>query len=269
MESSKLKNIVLLILLITNLLLLFLMVSQRLESRQLQDKTLTDAVQLLEEKGISVKAEDLSHISFPEAMTAERDTAEEQRQFTALLGEGTTLTQKGLVAQYDGPWGQAEVRGDGAFSVLLNPNAYPAAEGEEAACAKNALKLIGFTASGFESDGATLTAYQTAAGCTVYSCSVTAEFGGGSLLRLSGQRLVGDADQATGAAAKSVATLLVRFRRYLVESGDACTAILSATVGYTTVTDRTGQTELVPILRLKTDTNLYDLNALTGSIQRV
>lgn len=51
MESSKLKNLVLLILIITNLLLGLLMLIQGMTSRQRQAQLLLDAVALLEERG--------------------------------------------------------------------------------------------------------------------------------------------------------------------------------------------------------------------------
>lgn len=267
MEGSKVKNIVLLILLITNLLLLFLMVSQRLESRQLQEKALTDAVQLLEAKGVSVKADNLTRIAFPAAMTLERDAAWEQQSFAALLGEGTTVTQRGLVAQYRGPLGEAEVRSDGEFSVSLIPGAYPVDDGDRLACAQTALKLIHFTADLTETTGETLVALQKIDDSPVYSCRAVLRFEGESLVSIFGTRLVGQPVQSADSEPLSVATLLVRFRANLIESGEACTAILSASQGYL-LSSTSGKMELLPVLRLETDTSYYYLSALTGEILR-
>lgn len=268
MESSKVKNIVLLILLITNLLLLFLMVSQRLESRQLQEKTLTDAVQLLEAKGVSVKAENLDELSFPSSLSLERDAAWEQQAFTALLGEGTTVTQRGLLAQYHGPLGQAEVHNDGTFSVTLSPGSYPVEDGDRLSCAQSALKLIHFTAILSEQTDDTLIALQKIDDSPVFSCQTALHFEGESLVSISGTRLVGQPVQSADSEPLNVATLLVRFRGNLIESGEACTAILSASQGYLLPSASGGKMELVPVLRLETDTNDYYLSALTGEILR-
>lgn len=267
MESSKLKNIALLILLITNLLLLFLMVSQRLESRQLQEKVLTDAVQLLESKGISVKADNLPHISFPAAMTLERDSNQEQQLFTALLGEDTVLTQRGPIAQYSGVFGQAEVRNDGGFSVSFALDACPTAD-DPVASAQEALKRINFTVDPGTSTPSDLTFIQQFSGFPVYSCQVSLATQGNCLASLSGARLVGEPTPAQNAQPLSVATLLVRFRSNIIASGDACTAILSAQAGYAVTAVSVGKLELTPILRLETDIGTYDLNALTGSVSR-
>lgn len=264
MQSRKVKNIVLVILVITNLLLLFLMVSQRLESRQLQEKTLTDAVQLLEAKGISVRAENLSRLTFPPAMTLERDTQQELRWFTALLGEGTTTAQRGLVSQFEGPLGSAEVLADGSFSVTLAPGAYPLESGTAETVAIEALKRINFTAKSSAQEGEAQRFLQIIQDFPVYSCLATATCEGDSLVSISGRRLAGQ-PAASGGECLNLATLLIRFRANIIDSGDACTAITSAQAGYV-LSSVGGSGELVPVLRLETDTGTYYLSALTGEL---
>lgn len=269
MESRKLKNIVLIILLITNILLLFLMISQRLASRQLQEKTMTDVVQLLEAKGISVKAEGLNKVQFPLSQSVERDQAEEQAAFTQLLGEGTAWTQRGLLTQYDGPLGQAEVWGDGGFSVSLLPGAYPLGEEEADTYSRNLLKLLHFTPFSVDSTDNVLTFTQKVSDSPVFSCQVSLAFEGECLVSIEGDRLPSQAGSSSGGDDPlSVSTLLLRFRSHIIESGDACTAILSAQEGYLMSTSASGKQNLVPVLRLETDTGLYYLDALTGEITR-
>lgn len=65
MESAKLKNIVLTILLITNALLLGLTVVQQTHSRQYSQQALLDAVELLDRQGIAVNVRDLPQGDFP------------------------------------------------------------------------------------------------------------------------------------------------------------------------------------------------------------
>lgn len=102
MESSKLKNLVLLILIITNLLLGLLMLIQGMTSRQRQAQLLLDAVALLEERGIAVDPDIIPRADFPPSMTLERDSDWELEMFSGLLGESTTATQRGLVSYYTG-----------------------------------------------------------------------------------------------------------------------------------------------------------------------
>lgn len=271
MESAKLKNIILIILIVTNVFLLSLMVFQRLESRQYQQKALADAVELLEQRGISIRAEALPTRDFPSSLALERDQAGERETFVALLGEDTVLTQRGLVSLYAGSMGQAEVRGDGSFSVKLEPGAYPLGEGSSPA--DHALPFLarrmGFAGQADRITEHTVTVTQLWEGDPVFSCQVTLTYDQSSLVSIAGTRLVGrpSADVQSGQPL-STATLLVRFRAGLIDSGDTCSAVLSATQGYTLSTGSDGKLRLTPVLRLETDTNPYILDALTGELRR-
>lgn len=271
MESAKLKNIILIILIVTNALLLGLMVFQRLESHQYQQKALADAVELLEQRGISVRQEAISTQDFPAPMTLARDQAGEREVFTALLGEDTVLTQRGLVSLYTGPLGQAEVRGDGSFSVQLEPGAYPLGEGgDPASHARTTLsRRMGFSGQVEQVADDTVTATQFWNSSPVFSCQITVIYDRDSLVSIAGTRLVGQpAADAQAGLPLSTATLLVRFRAGLIDSGDTCTALLSATQGYTLSSGADGKLRLTPVLRLETDTNPYILDALTGELRR-
>lgn len=271
MESAKLKNIILIILIVTNALLLSLMVFQRLESHQYQQKALADAVALLEQRGISVRQEAIPTQDFPAPMTLVRDQAEEQGIFARLLGEDTVHTQRGLVSLYTGSLGQAEVRGDGSFSVKLEPGAYPLGEGNDPASYIPSFlaRRMGISGRVGQVTDDTVTVTQFWDGSPVFSCQVTVTCGQDGLVSIAGTRLVGQpsADAQAGLPL-STATLLVRFRAGLIDSGDTCTAVLSATQGYTLSSSADGKLRLTPVLRLETDTNPYILDALTGELHR-
>lgn len=105
MERSKLKNIILAILAVTNILLLGLMLVQHAQSRHFRQQVLQDAVELLAQQGISVQLEDLPQQDFPAPQVVERDPQEELAGFTALLGEDTVYAQRGPVSLYTGSLG--------------------------------------------------------------------------------------------------------------------------------------------------------------------
>lgn len=271
MESAKLKNIVLLILIVTNVFLLGLMVFQRLESRQYQQKALADAVELLAQRGIAVSPESLPDQDFPAPLTLERDQDEEREIFAGLLGEDTSLTQRGLVSIYSGPLGQAEVRGDGSFTVELEPGAYPLGDGSDPVNYALAFlaRRMGFAGQLRHGNQEAVTVTQLWEDCPVFSCQVTLTYGQGGVASIAGTRLVGHPSSTSQADLPlSTATLLLRFRAGLIDSGDACTAVLSATQGYLLESSADGKLQLIPVLRLETDTNPYILNAITGELRR-
>ncbi len=275
MESAKLKNIVLTILIITNVLLLGLVIVQRMEGREQRRRAIQDAVDLLAQQGIAVRAEDLPDGALPAPMTLERSGAWEQEVFAALLGEDVTLTQRGLVSLYSGSLGAAEVRGDGGFSVSFTPGAYPLAQGEDTeAHAQRLAQRLGLDAqlSAREDDRVRLTQVYTSGSHVsfpIFSCAVTVEYRDGQAASMEGTHLPGTLtpDRQAGEPL-STETLLVRFRAGIIDSGDACTAIHAATQGYILSGDPNGALRLTPVLRLETDTNLYIVNALNGELSR-
>lgn len=268
MESSKLKNIVLAILILTNALLLGLTVVQQTHSRQYSQKALSDAVELLDRQGIRVDERKLPQGDFPPPQSLEADPEGELAHFTALLGEDTTRTQRGLVTLYAGPLGKAEVREDGAFSVVLEPESYPLGSQDMDDHALGVLRRMGFFAQVQETHADHLRAVQVLDGVPVFSCAATLRYEQGCLHSISGVRLLGRPTPTQESAALSTATLLVRFRAAVINSGDACSLLRSATQGYTLSTDANHNLCLVPVLRLETDTNLYFFDAVTGEPAR-
>lgn len=269
MERSKLKNIVLTILVITNVLLLGLMITQRMESRHYRQQTLLDAVELLARQGITARAEDMPDRDFPPPQVLEQDGQNELAVFSAVLGQDTVYAQRGLVSLYTGSLGAAEVRGDGTFELTLNPGAYPLDGQEMTQHALAVLSLMGFSGQITAAEENAVTAVEILRDVPVFSCAVSLRYEDGQLRSIEGTRLSGKATADLQAGAQlSTATLLVRFRAGIINSGDACTAILSATQGYVLSADVNRNLRLTPVLRLETDTNLYILNALTGELQR-
>ena len=270
MEKSKLKNIILAILLITNALLLALMLYQRSESRHYRQQTLLDALDLLSQQGITARAEDFPDKDFPAPQLLKRDTQQELAAFSALLGQDAVHAQRGSVSLYTGSLGSAEVRGDGVFSVELAKGAYPLAEGQDMSRhGLSVLERMGFAARITAVEEDVLTDVETLNSVPIFSCAVTLRYEGGELRAISGTRLVGvPAAEAQDEPPLSTPTLLVRFRAGVISSGDACTAVLSAAQGYILTSDANRSHRLTPVLRLETDTNLYTLNALTGELQR-
>jgi hypothetical protein len=275
LESSKLKNLVLLILIITNLLLGLLMLIQGMTSRQRQAQLLLDAVALLEERGIAVDPDIIPRADFPPSMTLERDSDWELEMFSGLLGESTTATQRGLVSYYTGELGRSEAREDGSFTAAFRTvkdsqqAAYGTGSLDQRTHGLDVLKRMGLEAMVVGEDEDTLEVVQLWNGKPVFSCTATLTYEFGCLAEISGARLTGiPTAEATQAEPLSIPTLLLRFRSGIIDSGDACSAILSATQGYVLSPGPSGASRLTPVLRLETDTNLYLVDALTGAISR-
>lgn len=274
MESAKLKNLVILILVITNLLLGLLMVIQGVTSRQRQAQLLLDAVALLEDRGIAVNTSAIPQGDFPPVMTLEQDSNWEQKMFSALLGEDLTTTQRGLVSYYESSLGWAEVREDGSFTVQLSTSAdgtaaYPTGDLDKRAHGLDVLKRMSFDAMVLSEDEDSLEVVQLWNGSPVFSCTAVLHYENGALAEISGTRLMGvPVVDSAQSETLSTATLLLRFRSGIIDSGDACSAIVEVTQGYVLSSGPSGASRLTPVLRLETDTNPYLVDALTGAVTR-
>lgn len=274
MESAKLKNLVILILLITNLLLGLLMVVQGVTSRQRQAQLLQDAVTLLADRGIAADLSDIPQDDFPPVMTVEQDGGWERQMFSALLGEDLTATQRGLVSYYESDLGWAEAREDGSFTVQFatladGQAAYPTGGLDHRAHGLDVLKRMSFDAMVLSENEDTLEVIQLWNGSPVFSCTAVLRYENSALAEISGTRLMGvPATDPVRSETLSTATLLLRFRSAITDSGDACSAIVKVTQGYVLSSGPSGASRLTPVLRLETDTNPYLVDALTGAVTR-
>lgn len=106
MAWPKIKNIIILMLLVTNLCLLAFVGWREIRDWQLQDKALEQAVSFLAERGIQVDERIVPRSAELPPMGMERDLEEEQTLAAALLGDGLTREERsGEVYVYAGERG--------------------------------------------------------------------------------------------------------------------------------------------------------------------
>lgn len=273
MEWSKLKNIIILILLLANLFLLVMVGTQERDSARYREQAITDAVGVLERNGIRL---DRTHV--PEELkltplTVEREQEAEAALAAAWLGECEHSDLGSGRHAYQSAQGWAEFRSNGSFSVTFHDGSRQVEKsGGEEAYALALLKeagLTGETVSRKENGGAvTLTLRQTWQGLPVYSCEITLEYVDGSLRSIAGQRLMGT-PQSGGDKTEliSVPTALLRVLNGINDLGDICNEITAMTPGYLLTASADG-TRLIPMWYVTTDTGAYSLNALTGVLER-
>ncbi|MEG2421306.1 MAG: hypothetical protein RSB55_07120 [Oscillospiraceae bacterium] len=272
MAWHKLKNIILIILLLANAFLLVLVVGQDLQSRKYEESALADALQILKENGIVLSSRDLPAGPLPKPLRCAVTPESQQELAVSLLGEGANLqTQTALLSRYLSPSGVLELRADGGFSATFSVGAAPLGLDSPEHHALALVKKMGLAAQivpnrALPPDGTTaVTLRQTVDGKPIFSQEFTALYRDGSLAALSGNALFGPLSPDPDAATLSLATLLVRFRAGIAESGAVCRAVVAITPGYITE-----GAALVPILQMESDTGgLYALNALTGALSVV
>lgn len=273
MEWPKLKNIIILILLLANLFLVSMVVVQERSAAKYRVQAMENAVGVLENGGIRV---DRSHV--PEEMeltvlTVERDLESEKLLAQALLGTCTAADLGGGRYAYESALGSAEFRSNGNFNVTFSEGKMrlQRSGGEEAHAVnllgEAGLQVVLSTREETESR-VKLTCRQIWQGAPIYSCIITMEYENGSLLVISGQRLMGTPQSGNDKSELiSTPTALVRFLNGINDLGDICNEITAMEAGYLMVAGADA-TRLVPVWYMTTDTGVYSMNALTGVLER-
>ena len=123
MSWSRLKTIIIYILILLNLFLLALVGMNRLRAWHYQTEALTEAAAVLERNNIQVQWEQLPREMKLPAVTLTRDLAKEEQLVRAFLGENVTASASGgglYVYTAGTESGRANFRGNGEFSVTCS-----------------------------------------------------------------------------------------------------------------------------------------------------
>ena len=261
MEWSKIKNIVLIILLLTNLSLLTFVLRRDFQDRAAQTQALENALEFLSEKKVEIDRALLPKETLS-PMKMERDREQESQLAAALLGgDVTEQARGGEVYRYSGSAGSVQFHRDGVFQAAFVQGAFPleGALPEEHAVATLAkldyqAQVVSATTDG--SGKVTLVLRQLWQDTPVFDCQVTLTYAQDCLISMTGgRRLV-----------ISVPTALFRFYQGMNTLGDVCRTIQEIQKGY--VTGSGGET-LTPVWYISTDTRDYLLDMVTGELSRV
>ena len=118
MQSSRLKNIIILILALVNLFLLASLFSRFSARRESREQTTTQLTELFAANGMTLSPDAVSFQPPPTGGTLARDTAQDRQMASLLLGDGLSYSdQGGGIWSYDSPDGAAVFRSGGSFEV--------------------------------------------------------------------------------------------------------------------------------------------------------
>ena len=270
MEWPKLKNIILIILALTNLCLLVFVVQRELRDGQLQRQARQEAIQFLEDRGVSVEEEQAPQSMELWPQTVERDLEQESELAASLLGGEVDLEERGAgVYRYSNKAGFIQFHSDGSFSAVFSPGLFPVREDWEQTC-RDVLDKLAFQGELLEERENALVFRQLWNGYPLFTQQVTLEIEDDSLTAMtSGRRLVGTPVENASQQPITVVTALIDFLNALNTLGDVCSRIDAITPGYIAITSLSGPMALTPVWQITTDTGAYQLDLLTGELGRL
>jgi len=274
MEWNKLKNIIILILLVVNGFLLVLVGARREEAVHYERTALEQTVRALERGGIQVDADAVSAADGLTPISVERDLDGEARLARALLDEEVEGSNRGGgLYLYRGRLGEVSLRPGGELSVEFKEDARWKTDRPEqhAATLLKRLGVEGTRTSATEEGGRTAVRFrQRWNGTAVFTCEVEFVYLEGMLKTLRGTLLLAAGGRSEAGQVLTLPTALMRFSEEVGAAGDVCSAILSMEAGYRgTAQSLSGGARLAPVWLVSTDTASYYLDCVTGALTRL
>ena len=249
MNTARLKNIVILILLLANAFLLVLLFSRRAEENAAHERSVAQLTALLNADGIAFDSALLDGL--PDTVLSvqpARDLAAEQALAEGIIGSVTSIDSGGAL--------------EAAVSRAVDDPAE--------FCADLCVPL-GYRTFDVLSDGArtVITASRFVGELEVCNASLIFTFSGSTLTTVTGTFLPPIDTSESGETALDAVTALVRFLDYRNASGAVCTGITWLSAGYLVQSTTSAPLQLVPVLRVDTDVYSYYVNIVSGEVSRV
>lgn len=272
MSWSKLKTIIIYILLLLNVFLLALVGMNRLRAQRYQTAALTEAAAVLAHNNIRVQWEDLPREMKLPAVTLTRDLQKEEQLVRALLGDGVAASASGgglYVYTGQGSAGSASFRGNGEFAITCG------APGSQGVTSRELMGQLDLSVGRVWEEEGSSTAEQSLNGVPVYAAGSSVQGpagltltcdGEGRICAASGRLYLGkpEAEPEEGEPV-SVSTALMAFLNFVVDNGDVCGEITSMSPVYRAGGD---PVRLTTAWLIRTDTGGYFVDAVSTEVSR-
>lgn len=266
MPISKLKNLVILILLLANAALFCLLIPRFSEHKQQQDSLRSSLSALCAEQNVVLTRDNIPDTVTLYALELADTEDAKTAAMTALLGETPVKTDTVFQTADSlriGSWenGRISLRLQGQKEVS-----------DQRSAAKKALGRMGVTVCRIGqperlSPGIyALTATQSVLGVPVFSEGVTMTYSNSALSQLEGELLVGTLTRTGDDACISASEAVVAFLAARVNAGWVGGAITGLEQGYFYADTAGAAVRLIPAWKLTTDTGSFLVNGLTREI---
>lgn len=272
MSASKLKNLILLILLLVNLFLLALVVPKYTADRQRQQQADKSLVALFADAGVALSLEDIPE-SLP--LTMQELTADEDYPLSAVqtvLGGGVLSRPRENGTEYSSALGLALVLGDGEFSATLHyeETADPRTQ-VESLLETMAIPYVKLTQTQEENGTEIFTAQLTCRQVPLLSHHLSFYYENRSLTRISGFLTPASDPVPIGAdRCISARDALVAFLGSRLDIGWMGSRIQSVTQGYALSPDLNRAVwSMRPVWEISTDAGTYFVDGLTQSVSGI
>lgn len=270
MDKAKIKNFIIIILLLVNMFLLAIVLMDINEAKAAGKQAELSVISILDQNGIRLdESVDIS-TDTPGTYVLRRDLDEEKKLVRKILGRTYIEDMGGNIYYYRSETGQASYRGTGEFDYLLD--AGEILMGKDAVrTAKKILSKMGVNPAMnndfvevSEINGSTSVVLTCSwNGSYVFDNKVSFLFSNDSLILISGRRVF-DSQISSGDPSLDALTILMRFLDLVKTEGHVSSVISGLTPGYVMNVTSSSVSELMPVWRIETDSGVYFLDGITG-----
>ncbi len=267
MKTTRLKNIVILILVIANAFLMLRLVVRFHDLREARENMVTELVALFESNGITLPREIIPDDTALDIIHLTRDTARERALAEAVLGAASAVDAGGGLYRYYNPNGTFLFRSNGAFECVASMKVEDAAAFCTQICTDFGYAKMENTLDAHGSGE--VTALRVSESCgAVFNCAVTFTFEKGALTAVNGAY----APDGTAAAAidrpVSAVSALVKFLDHRNSAGVVCTEVSYMESGCLLQSGASASLRLVPVWHIATPSGSFYVNRSSGEVSR-
>ncbi len=267
MERSRLKNIIILILLLLNACLAGILLVRAAEAQRSRKYTAQELTQLFASSDVSLELDQIPSDTPPSARVLVRDASADQGIADFLLGGSAQETDEGGgLLSFSSQTGQGVFRANGVFTV----SGHLSEEDPQDLCRKFC-RLFGYRELTFslENGSGTAAAVQYYEGYPVSNATVEFRIEDHCLVSVNGYHLPDtySAQETGDTAVLTAATALTR----LLEArsgGTVFSAVQGLSLCYELQSSTAVPMSLSPSWDIATDTGVYSVNCLTGAVSR-
>jgi len=264
LDRCRLKNVIILILLLVNAFLLACLAQRRSAEQESFRRTAEQLVALFREDGMELDEDAISRDAPPDGVTLARDTALERQAAALLLGrEAASSDQGGGIYHYAGGEGEALFRSSGSFEASGS-----LAEGNVEDFCRDFCRTFSYEMPDIRLDGTGSGVFSAAAlygRVPVFNCSVTFTVEDHVLTAVSGTLLPKTGTPSPGERPLSAAGALTAFQQMRRESVVVASTVTDTRLCYELQNTGAAMT-LAPVWRIVTDTEDYYVNCYTGAV---
>lgn len=265
METRRLKNIVILILVLLNLFLAALLLNFRFQRTRARRDMLDELDALFSANAISL-SENLE-LDVPQlpTLSVQRDLETEAEIAAMLLGEAVPAEyQGGGIYSYTGASGTVHFRSGGNFDY--SPGTLHM-EDPQAFCLDFCAAFGYEPTADLSEDTGTFAAVQSLEGNAIYNCTVLFEFRSGDLVSLTGT-YASTASTAVSQTSLTAVDALVQMLNYRNETGMVCNSIQRIVPVYELQSGPSAALQLAAKWQITADAYEYYVDCSTGDVVR-